>query len=289
MNEIGQNTKFLIVGLGLMGGSYAEALSSKGFTVNAITKDQESVDYALKRGIINEGSVKIDPKLIKEADIIIFALYPHVLIEWITENQNLIKPNTLLTDVTGVKRAVVPKIQSILRDDLEFIGSHPMAGRESYGIQNADSSIFKSANFIVTPTEKNTPEAIEICKKLGEILGFARISELSIDDHDKMIGFLSQLTHCIAISLMTCNTNDDLVKYTGDSFRDLIRIAKINDVMWPELFLLNKEYLTKEIDMFINELEKIKTYLDTDDGKSLQKMMKLSTERKIRFDQNNLK
>ncbi|MBS5737089.1 MAG: prephenate dehydrogenase, partial [Clostridiales bacterium] len=83
MNEIGQNTKFLIVGLGLMGGSYAEALSSKGFTVNAITKDQESVDYALKRGIINEGSVKIDPKLIKEADIIIFALYPHVLIEWI--------------------------------------------------------------------------------------------------------------------------------------------------------------------------------------------------------------
>ncbi len=289
MNEIGQNTKFLIVGLGLMGGSYAEALSSKGFTVNAITKDQESVDYALKRGIINEGSVKIDPKLIKEADIIIFALYPHVLIEWITEHQNLIKPNTLLTDVTGVKRAVVPKIQSILRDDLEFIGSHPMAGRESYGIQNADSSIFKSANFIVTPTEKNTPEAIEICKKLGEILGFARISELSIDDHDKMIGFLSQLTHCIAISLMTCNTNDDLVKYTGDSFRDLIRIAKINDVMWPELFLLNKEYLTKEIDMFINELEKIKTYLDTDDGKSLQKMMKLSTERKIRFDQNNLK
>ena len=289
MNEIGQNTKFLIVGLGLIGGSYAEALSSKGFTVNAITKDQESVDYALKRGIINEGSVKIDPKLIKEADIIIFALYPHVLIEWITEHQNLIKPNTLLTDVTGVKRAVVPKIQSILRDDLEFIGSHPMAGRESYGIQNADSSIFKSANFIVTPTEKNTPEAIEICKKLGEILGFARISELSIDDHDKMIGFLSQLTHCIAISLMTCNTNDDLVKYTGDSFRDLIRIAKINDVMWPELFLLNKEYLTKEIDMFINELEKIKTYLDTDDGKSLQKMMKLSTERKIRFDQNNLK
>ena len=289
MNEIGQNTKFLIVGLGLMGGSYAEALSSKGFTVNAITRDQESVDYALKRGIINEGSVKIDPKLIKEADIIIFALYPHVLIEWITEHQNLIKPNTLLTDVTGVKRAVVPKIQSILRDDLEFIGSHPMAGRESYGIQNADSSIFKSANFIVTPTEKNTPEAIEICKKLGEILGFARISELSIDDHDKMIGFLSQLTHCIAISLMTCNTNDDLVKYTGDSFRDLIRIAKINDVMWPELFLLNKEYLTKEIDMFINELEKIKTYLDTDDGKSLQKMMKLSTERKIRFDQNNLK
>ena len=161
-----------------------------------------------------------------------------------------------------------------------------MAGRESRGIEYADGNIFKAANFIVTPTEKNTREAIETCKRLGEILGFSRISELSIEEHDKMIGFLSQLTHCIAISLMTCNTNDDLVKYTGDSFRDLIRIAKINDEMWSELFLLNKKYLSGEIDMFINELEKIKKYLDTDDRESLREMMKLSTRRKIQFDKH---
>lgn len=286
MNKITADTEFLIIGLGVIGGSYAEALSAKGYNVKAITKEQKDIDYALKRKMISEGTTEVDENIIKNADIIIFALYPHILTEWLEKNQRLIRSGTLITDVTGVKSAVVPKIQSFLRPDLEFIASHPMAGRESRGIEYADGNIFKAANFIVTPTEKNTREAIEICKRLGEILGFSRISELSIEEHDKMIGFLSQLTHCIAISLMTCNTNDDLVKYTGDSFRDLIRIAKINDEMWSELFLLNKKYLSGEIDMFINELEKIKKYLDTDDRESLREMMKLSTRRKIQFDKH---
>ena len=286
MNKITADTEFLIIGLGVIGGSYAEALSAKGYNVKAITKEQKDIDYALKRKMISEGTTEVDENIIKNADIIIFALYPHILTEWLEKNQRLIRSGTLITDVTGVKSAVVPEIQSFLRPDLEFIASHPMAGRESRGIEYADGNIFKAANFIVTPTEKNTREAIETCKRLGEILGFSRISELSIEEHDKMIGFLSQLTHCIAISLMTCNTNDDLVKYTGDSFRDLIRIAKINDEMWSELFLLNKKYLSGEIDMFINELEKIKKYLDTDDRESLREMMKLSTRRKIQFDKH---
>lgn len=286
MNKITADTEFLIIGLGVIGGSYAEAFSAKGYKVKAITKEQKDIDYALKRKMISEGTTEVDENIIKTADIIIFALYPHILTEWLKKNQRLIRSGTLITDVTGVKSAVVPEIQSFLRPDLEFIASHPMAGRESRGIEYADGNIFKAANFIVTPTEKNTREAIEICKKLGEILGFSRISELSIEEHDKMIGFLSQLTHCIAISLMTCNTNDDLVKYTGDSFRDLIRIAKINDEMWSELFLLNKKYLSGEIDMFINELEKIKKYLDADDRESLREMMKLSTRRKIQFDKH---
>ena len=286
MNKITAETEFLIIGLGVIGGSYADALSRKGYKVKAITKEQKDIDYALQKKMISEGTTEIDKDMIKNADIIVFALYPHILIEWLEKNQQYISPGTLITDVTGVKSAVVPKVQSLLRPDLEFIASHPMAGRESRGIEYADGNIFKSANFIVTPTEKNTREATEICKQLGEILGFSRISELSLEEHDKMIGFLSQLTHCIAISLMTCNTNDDLVKYTGDSFRDLIRIAKINDEMWSELFLLNKKYLSGEIDMFINELEKIKKYLDADDKESLRDMMKLSTKRKIQFDKN---
>ena len=286
MNKITADTEFLIIGLGVIGGSYAEALSAKGYKVKAITKEQKDIDYALKKKMISEGTTEVDENIIKTADIIIFALYPHILTEWLEKNQRLIRSGTLITDVTGVKSAVVPEIQSFLRPDLEFIASHPMAGRESRGIEYADGNIFKAANFIVTPTEKNTREAIETCKRLGEILGFSRISELSIEEHDKMIGFLSQLTHCIAISLMTCNTNDDLVKYTGDSFRDLIRIAKINDEMWSELFLLNKKYLSGEIDMFINELEKLKKYLDTDDRESLREIMKLSTRRKIQFDKH---
>ena len=280
MNEIGQNTKFLIVGLGLMGGSYAEALSSKGFTVNAITKDQESVDYALKRGIINEGSVKIDPKLIKEADIIIFALYPHVLIEWITEHQNLIKPNTLLTDVTGVKRAVVPKIQSILRDDLEFIGSHPMAGRETSGIAHSAEVNFAPANFIITPTEKNSQAGIDWCRDLAAELGFKRISVLTPAEHDHMIGYVSQLCHAIAVSLMLANDDPRLPLFTGDSFRDLTRIARIDETLWSELFLHNRDALLQQIDRSSAALAQLREQVATENEAGLKAMFRISSQRR---------
>ena len=122
----------------------------------------------------------------------------------------MFKSGVLITDVTGVKSSIVPSVQKILRPDAEFIAAHPMAGREVSGVQNSDSAIFKGANYIVTPTEKNTPEAIETCKHLGELLGFKRISCLDIYEHDRIIGFLSQLTHCIAISLMTSNNSEHM-------------------------------------------------------------------------------
>ena len=233
---IDTSKKFLIVGLGLMGGSYAMGLKRFGFRVSAITKDQSSVDYALKNKLIDKGSASTDKELISESDIIIFALYPHDFMNWIKDNQQYIKKNALLTDVTGVKGCIVYKIQEILRDDLEFIAAHPMAGREVSGVENATDSIFIGANYIVTPTEKNSVTAIETCMQLGKILGFKRVSCLSPEEHDDMIGFVSQLTHCIAVSLMTCNDDIDIEKFTGDSFRDLTRIAKINEVMWSELF-----------------------------------------------------
>ena len=195
MNKITAETEFLIIGLGVIGGSYAEALSRKGYKVKAITKEQKDIDYALQKKMISEGTTEIDKDMIKNADIIVFALYPHILIEWLEKNQQYISPGTLITDVTGVKSAVVPKVQSLLRPDLEFIASHPMAGRESRGIEYADGNIFKSANFIVTPTEKNTREATEICKQLGEILGFSRISELSLEENDRL-SFTAHPLHC---------------------------------------------------------------------------------------------
>ena len=284
MNKITADTEFLIIGLGVIGGSYAEALSAKGYKVKAITKEQKDIDYALKRKMISEGTTEVDENIIKNADIIIFALYPHILTEWLKKNQRLIRSGTLITDVTGVKSAVVPEIQSFLRPDLEFIASHPMAGRESRGIEYADGNIFKAANFIVTPTEKNTREAIEICKRLGEILGFSRISELSIEEHDKMIGFLSQLTHCIAICLMTCSKSEHLVDYTGDSFRDLTRIARINEDMWSELFELNKTALLAQMDKFRTEFNEFYRILESDDIEAMKEKMRQSTARRALFD-----
>lgn len=271
--------KILIVGLGLLGGSYAKVLKRFGFHISAITLEQSSIDYALRENIIDEGSTAIDEKLIGEADLVIFALYPHVFVEWIEKNQGLLKSGALITDVTGVKRSIVYQIQDLLRPDVEFVAAHPMAGREVSGVENSTDKLFIGANYIVTPTEKNTPEAIETVIELGRLLGFSNVTTLSPEEHDEMIGFLSQLTHCIAITLMTCNDKENMEKFTGDSFRDLTRIARINDLMWSELFVANKDVLLDQMNLFINQFNILKTMLETEDVDGMRTMMQHSTKR----------
>lgn len=280
---INPNTKFLIVGLGLIGGSYAMGLKKAGYTVNAIEKDASSIDFALKNKIIDKGDV-FDEDLLKTADIVVFCLYPNDMQDWILKNQIYFKPGTIFTDVSGVKSNIIDKIQNNLSVDLEFVSAHPMAGKESSGVQNSDDRIFIGANFIITPTQKNTQEAIDTIKYIANILKFKNIALLSPNEHDKMIGFVSQLTHAIAVSLMNCNDNTHLKEYTGDSFRDLTRIAKINENMWSELFFLNKDILICEIDDFTNELNNLKNMLKKDDKEGLKKLFVQSTIRRKEFD-----
>lgn len=282
--KLSKDHKILIVGLGLLGGSYAKALTRQGFYVTAITRSQSSIDYAMEEKMIAKGSAFVDAELVKEADIVVFALYPHVFIDWIKDNQHLFKSGAIITDVTGVKESIVGTIQGMLRSDVEFIAAHPMAGREVYGVQNSDDRIFKGANYVVTPSEKNTPDAIELCRDLGETLGFAKVSELSPEDHDKIIAFVSQLTHCIAISLMTCQTTEHLEDYTGDSFRDLTRIARLNEDMWTELFLINRDALLHQLTLFEGELNHLRSMLETKDVEGLKDMMRYSTARRALFD-----
>lgn len=281
---INHDKKILIVGLGLIGGSYARSLTKKGFYVTAITKDQESIDYALEEKMIAKGFAYVDEDAVKEADIIVFALYPKVFSEWIDKHQHLFKSGAVITDVTGVKSCLVYDIQSKLREDVEFIAAHPMAGREVYGVQNSDDRIFYGANYIVVPTQKNTPDAIKLCKDLGILLGFERVSTLTPEEHDEMIGFVSQLTHCIAVSLMTCCDNEHLVEYTGDSFRDLTRIARINEDMWSELFMLNKDALIEQMDVFAKEFDALRDMIKNGEVESMKEKMRLSTKRRAIFD-----
>ena len=276
--------KILIVGLGLLGGSYAKVLKRFGFHISAITLEQSAIDYAIRENIIDEGSTELDERMIGEADLVIFALYPHVFVEWIEKNQHLFKSGVLITDVTGVKRSIVYRIQEMLRPDVEFVAAHPMAGREVSGVENSTDKMFIGANYIVTPTEKNTPEAIETCVELGRLLGFSNVTTLTPEEHDEMIGFLSQLTHCIAITLMTCNDKENMEKFTGDSFRDLTRIARINDLMWSELFVANKDVLLEQMDLFINKFNDLKAMLESEDVNGMRAMMRHSTARRALFD-----
>lgn len=284
--NISFNTKFLIVGLGLMGGSYAKALKKAGYTVYALSDKQSAIDYGLRNNIIDNGSAEVSPELIAAADVVIFALYPNVFTEWINNNQKYLKSGAILTDVTGVKTTIISEINSILRQDVEFISAHPMAGREVYGVENSDEKIFYGANYIVVPTENNTPEAINICKEIGKILKFAKISELTANEHDNMIAFLSQLAHCIAVCLMTCNEAEHLEDYTGDSFRDLTRIANINENMWSELFLLNKVPLINMMELFERDFIKLKELIKEENSDGIKEMMIRSTKRRKLFNKN---
>ena len=284
LKQLDSRAHVLIVGLGLIGGSYAKALTKQGFSVRAVTKEQADIAYAVREGFLAGGSTEAEPALFAWADLVVLALYPHTLLAWAEENAHLLTPGTLVTDVTGVKGGIVDRMQALMPEGVEFIAAHPMAGRELYGVEHSDDSVFRGANYIVTPTEKNTPEAIAWAKELAEVLGFKHICTLTVQEHDRMIGYVSQLCHAIAVSLMCANDNTSLCEYTGDSFRDLTRIARINDKMWAELFLWNKENLISEIDQFDAALDALRNALVAGDREKLEEMFRLSTQRRAAFD-----
>ncbi len=279
---ITQDSVITIVGLGLLGGSYASGLSQAGYQhVRGIDVDESAISYAKEKGWIEDGGQ--DASLVEGSDLVIFCLYPHVFHIWIKENQQYLKPNSLITDVTGIKRKIIEDINEILREDVEFIACHPMAGREYKGIQYSDSSLFEKANFLIIPTETNTQHAIETARQLAEILKFPHIHVMTPELHDRMIGYLSQLTHVIAVSLMNASDNTDLASYTGDSFRDLTRIATINENMWPELFVLNKDNLVREIDEFTKEIQQFKKMIEDENIDGMKEKLIQSTNRRKQF------
>lgn len=272
-----------IIGLGLMGASFAKRLSpQKDKTIYGIDQNEQTIQTALELNIIKEGST--DPgKLIKKCNLIILALYPTMIKPWIVENQQYLESGTILMDISGVKTNIVEPVQAILREDLELISIHPMCGRESRGINFAQADIFDNANYIIVPTNKNTPKAIKAAKQLGKDLRVKNISILSCKEHDRMIGFLSQLTHVIAVSLMNTHDNSHLVEYTGDSFRDLTRIATINEDLWSELFLLNKDILLDEIDQFLDATKHFRDSLEKEDIDEMKRLFIQSTNRRKLF------
>ena len=279
-----KDKRILIIGMGLIGGSFAEGLSDAGYEVGGLDPDKEAIEYAYQRGFIAHGDNIVRRNYIEKFDIVIFAVYPKVFIEWIKKYQDFFKPGTLITDVTGIKGWLVNELNQILRPDVEFVGAHPMAGREVGGVKNSNKEIFKEANFIITSTYKSTLMGMKTVEQIGEALNFKNISTLTVEEHDEMIGFLSQLTHCIAVSLMTCKESSDLVEYTGDSFRDLTRIAKINENMWSELFLLNKEELLKQMNLFLEQFNKLKQTIEEENVEEMKEIMRLSTLNRSYFD-----
>lgn len=268
--------KICIVGLGLIGGSYAMGLSLKGHEVYGIDQNISSLEFAKKKNYIKEGFVD-DYEILSECDCIILAIYPQSILEFLNQHAKLFKEHQVITDVCGVKSSFVRKA-TLLAGKASYLSHHPMAGKEKAGIQFADYKIFNGANFLITPINSLNPYAEEVLRRIAKDLKFGRITTISIERHDQMIGFTSQLTHAIAVSLVNSDRDEDTVKFIGDSYRDLTRIAMINDTLWSELFLENKEYLLEHISSFEEQLDVLKNALRQDDKNTLKQLFNQSTQ-----------
>lgn len=265
----------LIVGLGLMGGAYAYRLSKKGYNVYGVDKNANAINYAINNGYIISGGD--NPKdYIPNADLIILSIYPQAILNFLYENKAYFNNKQIITDICGVKSSFVREATSLSLPAV-YCSHHPMAGREKIGIEYSKDVIFEGANFLITPLEDNQ-RAIDVLKRLGADLGFSRFSVMSIEKHDRMIGFTSQLTHAIAVSLVNSDHDKDTKNYIGDSYRDLTRIAMINEVLWSELFLENKDFLLEHISSFEGELARLKNCLATNDKEALKDLFIKSTK-----------
>ena len=267
--------KVLIVGLGLIGGAYALRLKNKGYTVYGSDINEKALEFAMKNNYIDYGT--LDSKdFISEVNLIVLSFYPQAIISYLEANEHLFKENQVITDVCGVKSSFVEEATKKCGKAI-YCSHHPMAGREKVGIEYSQLCVFEDANFLITPTEDTPQFAIDMINKMGVDLGFARFTVMDIKKHDRMIGFTSQLTHAIAVSLVNSDHDDDTINFIGDSYRDLTRIAMINESLWSELFLENKEYLFMHIVSFEMELAQLKYALANNDKEKLEELFKKST------------
>lgn len=273
--------KFLIVGLGVIGGGYAMALKEAGYKeVYGVDKNIETLKKAKKLGIIKEGYLN-EEEIISNMDVVVLAIYPDCIKEFMQRNKNSFKENAIITDVVGIKQAFINDIVEILPDNIDFIFAHPMAGREKKGIEYATNEVFKGANFLITTTYKNKEENLEFIEDLVHKMGFKNIKRICPKYHDEMIAFTSQLPHVLAVSLINSDIEGrDTGKFIGDSYKELTRIANMNESLWSQLFLGNKENLLNVIDNFENELKKVRKCIEEENKEELEKLFVKSTKRR---------
>ena len=273
--------KILLVGLGVIGGGYAMALKEAGYKeIYGVDKNQVTLEKAKKLGIIKEGFIDED-EIVSKVDLIVLAIYPDLVKSFIIRNKGKFKTNTLITDVTGIKELFIHDIMEILPEDIDFVFAHPMAGREKQGIDYATNEVFKGANFLIIENERNKDENLKLIEKLAYEMGFKHIKRTSPKFHDEMIAFTSQLPHVLAVAL----TNSDIEgrntgEFIGDSYRDLTRIANMNENLWSLLFLGNKENLLTVMNSFEKEFDKIKRSIEEYDEEKLKELFIKSTKRR---------
>ncbi|MDR0731699.1 MAG: prephenate dehydrogenase [Treponema sp.] len=272
-----------IVGLGLMGGALALALRRVfprgGPRILACDTDGITLKAALDQGLI-DGAFSDPAPMLPRCDLVFLCLNPSTLLCFLKTWMGIFKTGALLTDIAGIKGSIVEAVEKNLREDLDFIPGHPMAGSERGGFTNAARCDFRGKNYILSPLKRNRPENLAALKALIRRLGFGRITETTAAEHDRKIAFTSQLCHVIAAALIDCEADLEITRFGGGSFEDLTRIAMLNAPMWTELFIENRVELLRRIEQFEGSLDLLKILIAAGNGKALEEKLAQVRERR---------
>ncbi len=262
-----------IVGLGLIGGSIAKTLKKNSdWFVSGFDISGETLADALKCGAIDavwDGESPLD------ADITVLCMQPTVTVEFLRLHKELFKKGSVVTDVCGVKQWVVENCGKICDESgLYFVGGHPMAGKERSGFKNSDENLFNRASYILTPVENTDENAFNLAKIYVETLKCAKLTVTDPETHDRLIAFTSQLPHVIAGAYVKSPSCLDRKGFSAGSFKDVSRVATVDEHLWTELFLKNKDMLLPEIDGLIEHLTVYRNAIENGNAEILSETIK---------------
>ncbi len=274
--------KLAVIGIGLMGGSILKALKTDPGRPAVVAA--YDIDHTVLRHVHEEDLADIASDsaedVLSDADFIVIALYPKLAIDFVQKNAHRFKPGAVVTDICGVKREIEQSIPDLLPENVSFIGGHPMAGREHKGFDCSVPELFLGCKYIITGGEG---EALEQVKAFADLLGANKIVLSDADNHDEMIAYTSQLPHVLSVTYMLAAGERGVEEFSAGSFRDLTRVAMINDEMWSELFLENKDKLLREIANLRQGLEAFETLLSEENRDAMRQQMRAAAEMRERI------
>ncbi len=286
-----KNAVYGIVGLGIMGGSFAKSIranilsqaGAKG-KILVCNRSTACLTAAKNEGIADESYTSdCVQQMLPKCDVLFICLYPHATVQFMKDNRDFFKSGAIITDISGVKGIFEKSMPEILRPDVDFIIGHPMAGGEKEGYANSDARFFVNHNYILCPSDFNKTENLDFMRNLVSEMGFTRITETDCDTHDWKIGFTSQLCHVIASALVESAEDPEITAFGGGSFEDLTRIAMINAPLWTELFISNKEKLVRHIENFEKQIDLFKKYISEEDSEKLVDLLSDTREKRLRM------
>ena len=275
-----EELSFAVIGLGLIGGSYAKALRRLQVRqIIGVEMNEEVLKAAKEQGIIDIVLTKAGVEL-AQADVIICAIYPEAIANFIRQSVQFFKADALITDAAGIKGNMISSVQRSLLQGMEFISGHPMAGRQSSGLTMSSADIFVDANYIIVP-ENNSEAAILWLESFAEVLGCRSTVRVTPEEHDSIIAYTSNLPHVTAVALIDSASFNDKTKYfIAGSFRDGTRVADINPELWLSLFLANNIKVAEEIDKYMEQLALWRNALIAGDEEMLKSLMRLAADRR---------